>query len=80
MLRAEVAVTFTCIATTVYFHVDGTLASTSDPVPVDGSTGVVDLGPVTPGTHTLTVAADVPLGINCGSRRTRAGFIPTSES
>src|SRR5262249_15909561 len=67
-LRAEVAVSFTCTSAVVRFSLDGTLAFSSDPVPPSASTGPVDLGPVAPGTHTLTVAADVPLGLNCDSR------------
>jgi hypothetical protein len=64
-LTADVAVSFTCLGTEVEFRVDGTSAFTSDPVPAGGSTGVVDLGPVAPGTHTLTVAAVVPLSVEC---------------
>jgi hypothetical protein len=68
VLRAETTVSDTCVNAVVRFSLDGTLAFTSDPILAGETTGLVDLGPVSPGTHTLTVTADVPLGINCDSR------------
>jgi len=66
-LTVEVAVQSTCVSTIVGFSVDGADPVTSNPVPVGGTTGVVDLGPVTPGTHTLTVGGSVTGAIQCDS-------------
>lgn len=67
-LAAEVTVTNSCGSPIVRFAVDGVPVAASDPVAIGGSTGKLVLGPVTPGTHTLTVGADVPLLTNCDAR------------
>jgi hypothetical protein len=78
-LSAEVNVTFTCPTAVLRFSVDGALLHTSDPVAIGGSTGTVDLGPVTPGTHTLTIGADLPLLISC-DERTWTGVLTVTTS
>jgi hypothetical protein len=68
-LSAEVvADTGNCVPIVVRFAVDGTPAFESEAVAPGASTGVAALGPVTAGTHTLSVEADVPLGVNCDFR------------
>ena len=68
-LAAEVVASAgNCTAINVHFRVDGGPDFASEGIAAGASTGVVDLGPVTPGTHTLTVVADVPLSVNCDSR------------
>lgn len=60
-LRAEVtADAGNCTDITVLLSVDGAIGFTSEPVAPNGSTGVADLGPVSPGTHTLSVEAELP--------------------
>lgn len=62
-LRAELTAADTnSVAITVTLSVDGAAAFTSEPVAPGGSTGLADLGPVSPGTHTLSVEAQVPYG------------------
>lgn len=67
-LSAEVTVTATCLSADVRFAVDGGPPVASGPLAPGESTGVVNLGPVTPGTHTLTVGADVASSIDCEAR------------
>jgi hypothetical protein len=68
-LRAEVTTADTnCAAITVILSIDGAAAFTSDAVAPGASTGPADLGPVSPGAHTLSVEARVPLSISCDSR------------
>ena len=67
-LAVEVTVVSTCLASVVRLFVDALPAFTSTPIDPGESTGPVDLGPISPGTHTLTVAADVPLNVECDSR------------
>ena len=67
-LSAEVDVTTACAAVTVRFAVDGVPLPPTDPVAAGGTTGQIDLGPVAPGSHTLTVGADVPLLFGCDER------------
>jgi hypothetical protein len=68
-LAAEVvAGEFNCTVIDIRFSVDGAPEVVSEGVAPGESTGVVDLGPVTPGTHTLTVGADVPPSLDCDSR------------
>ena len=67
-LSAEVAVTFSCPSAVIRLAVNGELRYLSDPIATGGSTGIVDLGAVAPGTHTLTVAADLPLLLSCDER------------
>lgn len=68
-LRAEVAADAgNCVAVTVVLSVDGAVGFRSEPVAPSASTGAVDLGPVSPGTHTLSVEAEVPIGIGCDTR------------
>jgi hypothetical protein len=67
VLRAAVAVELTCVSTTVQFSVDGGAPIASNPVPSGGTTGAMDLGPVSPGTHTLTVGGNVTGAIQCDS-------------
>jgi hypothetical protein len=67
-LSAEVTVTYTCSTAVVRFRVDDTLVFTSELLSIGESTDVVDLGPVTPGTHTLRVEADAGGGgLECDS-------------
>ena len=68
-LAAEVVASDSnCTAIVVRFSVDGALAITSEGVAPGASTGVANLGPVAPGTHTLTVGADVPSTFLCDFR------------
>jgi hypothetical protein len=68
-LRAEVTTADTnCAAITVILSIDGAAVFTSDAVAPGASTGPADLGPVSPGAHTLSVEARVPLSISCDSR------------
>ena len=55
-------------AIVVRFAVDGAPAFESEGVPPGASTGVAELGPVTAGTHTLSVEADVPTSFSCDFR------------
>jgi hypothetical protein len=62
-----------CVAIAVRFAVDGGPETASASVPPGGSTGSTALGPVAPGTHTLSLAVDVPPGgINCDSISARS--------
>jgi hypothetical protein len=68
-LSAEVVASAgNCSAITVRFAVDGMQKAELEGVAPGGSTGIAEFGPVTPGTHTLTVQADVPLPLNCDLR------------
>lgn len=67
-LTAEVTVSNSCGSPIIRFAVDGVPVAASDPVAIGGTTGKLELGPVTPGTHTLTVGADVPVLVNCDAR------------
>jgi hypothetical protein len=68
-LAAEVVTSASnCRAIVVRFSVDGAPVFTSEGVAPGASTGVVNLGPVTPGTHTLTVGADVAATLLCDFR------------
>lgn len=68
-LAAEVVASAgNCTAIDIRFSVDGDPDVESEGVAPGASTGVVNLGPVTPGTHTLTVAADVPINQFCDLR------------
>jgi hypothetical protein len=66
-LSAEVTVTFACSSALVRFRVDGALLFTSEVLTVGESTGAADLGPVTPGTHTLSLEAEAGGGAGCDS-------------
>ena len=57
-----------CTAIVVRFAVDGAPAFESEGVAPGASTGVAELGPVTAGTHTLSVEADVPISFSCDFR------------
>lgn len=60
-LSAEVtAADDNCTAVNVLLSVDGGTPSRTNGVAAGASTGTISLGPVTPGTHTLTVEGEVP--------------------
>jgi hypothetical protein len=72
-LSAEVVASLdNCVAIGVRLAVDGVQRFESQDVEPGSSTGVAELGPVTPGTHTLSVEADVPNGLNCDSTSVRS--------
>ncbi|HEX5015658.1 MAG TPA: PxKF domain-containing protein [Candidatus Limnocylindrales bacterium] len=68
-LRAQVAADATnCVAIVVLLSVDGTEEYNSGLIAPGASTGLADLGPVTPGTHTLSVEALVHDDVACPTR------------
>ena len=67
-LSAAVTVTAACVAPIIRFAVDGVPVAATDAIAAGATTGEVDLGPVTPGTHTLTVVADIPFLLSCDQR------------
>ena len=60
-LSAEVtAADDNCTAVNVLLSVDGNVPSRTDGLAPGASTGTINLGPLTPGTHTLSVEGEVP--------------------
>ncbi len=58
VLRAEVAASSSC-SVNVNLFLDGAFVFSSQSVSASGNTGLLDLGPVAPGTHTLTTSVNV---------------------
>ena len=68
VLRVSVAVDGTvCSGVTVLVSVDEALEASVSVAP-GGSTGQLDLGPVSPGAHTVSVEAEVPIVPGCDFR------------
>ena len=68
-----------CTGIVMRFAVDGVTGFESQGVAPGASTGVAELGPVPPGTHTLSVEADVPIGVFCDFRSWAGTLLVTTS-